>query len=196
MRNTILLIISLLAGTAFATCYSSDFEDSHPCRENRTGYPLTYSDGSSLEVGRVSCFTGYSKYMISEYGKVKGIPVAFKVKHIPCKTITRIVKTKSGTRYFTDLHGNRKIDDEYDVYYSDSTDYREDKFSDIKVELHLNLNVFYDDGIIELYRDDGSLRYKGKLKIEPDESHISTSGDCYNKKGKVTRHTNNADLCQ
>lgn len=88
----------------------------------------------------------------------------------------------------------------YQIKYTDSANISFE-YSISKSIMELSSDYYIDDNIIEIYRDDGTLRYKGELTYEPGNLEelptYKTRGWCYNKTGtKETRKTNNVTLCK
>jgi len=89
----------------------------------------------------------------------------------------------------------------YQIKYSDSAQVGFDVSKYNKAQIELDNSYYIDNEIIEIYRDDGTLRYKGELTyihgdLENRPSY-KTRGWCYNKLGtKETRKTNNVRLCK
>jgi len=88
----------------------------------------------------------------------------------------------------------------YQITYSDSADITYE-YSIEKTQVELIPEYFVDGNIIEIYRDDGTIKYKGELIFVPGDKEnfplYKTRGWCYNKTGtKETRKTNNISLCE
>jgi hypothetical protein len=88
----------------------------------------------------------------------------------------------------------------YQITYSDSADITYE-YSIEKTQIELSPEYFVDGNIIEIYRDDGTIKYKGELIFVPGDKEnfpsYKTRGWCYNKTGtKETRKTNNVSLCK
>jgi hypothetical protein len=79
--------------------------------------------------------------------------------------------------------------------YSDTMQIVSDFSKDPKHIIKQSSNAFLNGDTIELYRNDGSLRYKGFVNVV--DSLVITKGQCYNKLGsKPIKKTNNADFCK
>lgn len=88
----------------------------------------------------------------------------------------------------------------FQITYSDSADITHD-YAIEKARIELDPDYFVEGDIIEIYREDGTIRYKGDLIFVPgDEENFpsyKTRGWCYNKTGtKEVRKTNNVSLCK
>ena len=88
----------------------------------------------------------------------------------------------------------------YQITYSDSADITFE-YSIEKTQIELNSEYFVDGSIIEIYRDNGTIKYKGELIFVPSDKEnfpsYKTRGWCYNKLGtKEIRKTNNVSLCK
>jgi len=82
------------------------------------------------------------------------------------------------------------------ITYSDSMDLVWDFESELLThQVKQTPNAFVENDTLELYRDSGTLRYRGWVRIQ--DTLVVTKGYCYNEQGtKPTRKTNNADLCK
>lgn len=185
MRN-LLVAIALSFVTVFATCEDNDFKNDLPCSKISYGYPL-YSNGDKYEVGKWVCFGKDEQTRTYKDTTIQGIPVSLYGWYKPCKEIVDITPQKS-------FKFETKTVYEYLVDFGRETVFEPILEKGSFYTVRVTSDVFYEASVIELYREDGTLRYKGRVLLS--DSSVSTSGDCYNKKGKVTRHTNNADLCQ
>ena len=56
-----------------------------------------------------------------------------------------------------------------------------------------NIVVSYGE-TVEVFRNDGTLRFRGNYKLGDDFFHVT--GHCYTKNGKQGRYVNNADFCK
>ena len=88
----------------------------------------------------------------------------------------------------------------YQVKYSDSVKV-DFEYSSTKTRVELNPDYFVDGNSIEIYRTDGTLRYRGELTYVPGDLEnlptYKTRGWCYNKAGNMeARKTNNVGLCK
>lgn len=87
----------------------------------------------------------------------------------------------------------------YHIEYADSARIGFDFTEKSKIEL--SADYYVENDFVEIYRDDGTLKYKGELLYEEETAEklptYKTRGWCYNKTGtKETRKTNNVTLCK
>lgn len=87
----------------------------------------------------------------------------------------------------------------YHIEYADSARIGFDFTEKSKIEL--SADYYVENDFVEIYRDDGTLKYKGELLYEEETVEklptYKTRGWCYNKTGtKETRKTNNVTLCK
>ena len=88
----------------------------------------------------------------------------------------------------------------YRIQYSDSAQI-DFNYSENKTKIELSSDYYIEDNTIEIYRNDGTLKYKGELIYIPGTLEnlpsYKTRGWCYNKLGtKELRKTNNVNLCK
>ncbi|MCQ2106411.1 MAG: hypothetical protein MJZ26_11545, partial [Fibrobacter sp.] len=85
---------------------------------------------------------------------------------------------------------------EYEIVYSPNITYDFDTTKKPVYTFKQNVNSFMYNDTIELYRDDGTLKYKGII-VDNGNNTLSTKGVCYGADGiKEIRRTNNADFCK
>lgn len=85
---------------------------------------------------------------------------------------------------------------EYEVVYSQDITYDFDTTKKPVYFFKQNVNSFMYNDTVELYRDDGTLKYKGII-VDNGNNTLSTKGVCYGVDGiKEIRRTNNADFCK
>lgn len=171
----LVLIIACLIGYNFASCNYSDFAYSEPCTVTSDSYP-------EISIGETACFTSSDKLEIKAVSNttVNGIPVSIWRYHNPCKTVTNIIHKNNG---------------KYMTVFSSATSYTPDYSRGSWYVIQKSYKVYHKGDYIELYRNNGTLRYKGRVDVSDDA--VWTSGECYNKNGSApTRHTNNADICR
>ena len=181
------IILAMLVSAIYTyaqECERADMENNKPCYQRFTEYP-TYSSGERYQENTGVCF-GEFFHVLRPYRDttVNGIPVTVLTWYRPCKKVNQI-------NYRPNYPSNYK----YIVYYDSETTYSYIVGSKSYYGIRKTDDMFYDDDTVELFRKDGSLRYRGKVKF--DEESVSTSGDCYDKIGATpTRHTNNANTCK
>lgn len=182
-RSILAILVSALWAYA-QECERSDMENDKPCYQRFTEYPK-YSNGESYKENTGVCF-GEFFHVLRPYRDttVNGIPVSVNTWFRPCKKVNQI-----------DYRPNYPSYDKYIVYYDSETTYSYIVGSKSYYGIRKTADMFYEDNVVELFRKDGSLRYRGKVNFEGES--VSTSGDCYDKMGATpTRHTNNANTCK
>ena len=173
---------------SFGECNLEHFTESVGCYELTPEWPV-YSSGAKYEIWKSVCYGGrFSVKRAAGDDVIQGIPVVVSRWNRQCKQVIDIVESR---KYVESLN---KYVNEYTTYFSSETTYEIDEGRSPVYVLNKTKDVFFSDGVVELFREDGSLRYRGKLVID---SRVATSGDCFDKAGaKPTRHTNNADTCK
>lgn len=88
----------------------------------------------------------------------------------------------------------------YQIKYSDSANVTFE-FSFTKTRIELSSDYYIDDDFVEIYREDGTLKYRGEITYVPADLEnlptYKTRGWCYDKTGtKEIRKTNNVNLCK
>ena len=191
----LVVTIAITAICSFSNCKYSDLYDSMPCTEVSVAkYPAFYN-GNLLKIGELSCFTDFGSNKEVGEDVRHGIPVTRMVRVNPCKMVDDItVEHKLKTTYGFNGTESRYIP-EYTVHYSGETSFFINSDWGEWYEIRKTPDIVYENGLIEIFRRNGTLRYRGRIIKENGD--ISTVGDCYNKSGSAsTRHTNNADTCK
>lgn len=87
------------------------------------------------------------------------------------------------------------VESAYETVFSDSLIKTLDKSTSPKFVAKQSADVFVERDTLELYRKNGTLRYRGVVKVI--DTLVTTKGFCFDKKGiKEIRRTNNAMSCE
>ena len=211
-----LVAISLLvAVSAFGSCYDFSVNSPECIYEEIQSWP-TYSNGEQFYVGSTVC-KGYIK-TLERYNYIKqGIPMEFSAHRKACRTVEKIEKKKRGEnvccarlyeagtpRYKECLASDYGYCSTVVFYFvTYSRDLVEDaEFTERSKSWKLqdDPNIVMIGDSVDVFRDDGTLKYRGYISIQKDGSvsePVRTSGFCYDRKsGKPTRRVNNVSLCK
>ena len=181
-RTSLAILVSALWAYA-QECNSEAMEKKMPCYQRFVDYP-TFSSGERYKEELWVCFHQWHTVQSYKDTTVQGLPVSLNAWYRPCKEIT-------GVEYKPAYPGDYK----YVAYYGMETLYEIMPNKGTYLLIRETQDTYYENSVIELFRADGSLRYRGKVML--DRMQLSTSGDCYDKTGsKPTRHTNNANTCK
>jgi hypothetical protein len=210
-----LVAISLLvAVSAFGYCIDFSVNSPECLQDERSSWPA-YSNGEQYYVGSIVC-RGYIKTPERTYHMKQGIPMEFRAHRKACRTVEKIEKKKRGepgccARIYdvgTALYKDCLVTDyghcSTVVYYI--VTFSRDLVKDVSLsEESMSWNLQEDPNIImigdsvDVFRDDGTLKYRGYISIQTDGSvtePVRTAGFCYDRKsGKPTRRVNNVSLC-
>lgn len=175
-----------------------------------------YSDGSPYEVGKYTCIGSNREPEKFKYVK-QGIPLVLVAYRMICRKIESIEK-----HFYADFdccqnkigrnHPSYKkcVDGEisfcntkffYWTRYSEELD-ENAPFDETSMiwELDNDPNVVRMGDSVEVFRDDGTLKYRGYMSLKRaaagNKEPVRTSGFCYDRSGKQTKRVNNADVCK
>ncbi len=214
--------ILVAASLSWSTCFDHD-RDIVECFYDTTNVWPTYSDGQKISKGDDICWgTLKSGYVVTHTDSAYGI--TFVIKH-PYKQVCRNVvgiflatipdykyvadtafclrKYSTGANKETCVRRKWETKKQYykkNIYiieYSKSKVYTQDYEAEPQYEIVQNERVFFDPStnIVELYREDGTLRYEGSTQFQGLK--LLTHGHCFDKaNGNMGRKTNNPDICK
>ena len=194
MRQILLATLVTAMCVYAQECDKTDMEKARPCHQVFQDYP-TFQSGDRYMVGGWVCFSKWPTIQSYKDTTIKGIPVDLNTWYRPRKEVTDIERSaRRNPNYGIYLNAPMYIQ-EYVVLYGNKTVYEPLPDGESFYLVRNTPDVYYENGIIEVFRKDGSLRYKGKIMFENES--VNTSGDCYNKTGSaITKHTNNASTCK
>lgn len=220
--RTLLLILAI---TVYAFSYCPDFKENSPrCLRDTTVNLPTYSDGSYMKKGESVCKR--DTYVETDTLQLQGVTVSVNYMTKVCRKIIGFGKVTrldfdccsdyaARERKYTKDSNKKPMDVYSDAYgkcihyeytpcvntdgyitgYDEKYDIEYD-YKDKRLFIKESPNAFVSGDTIEMFRDDGTLRYRGFVSIKNNDILI-TKGDCYNKSGtSKTRMTNNASLCK
>lgn len=214
--------ILVAASLSWSICFDHD-RDIVECFYDTTDVWPTYSDGQAISKGNDICWnTLKSGYAVTHADSAYGI--SFVVKH-PYKQVCRFVmniflvpisdykfvadtgfclrKYSSSANQETCVRHKWETKKQYykkNVYiteYSKNKTYTQNYEATPEYEIIQNERVFYNSStnIVELYREDGTLRYEGTAQFQ--DKKLLTHGHCFDKaNGNMGRKTNNPDICK
>jgi hypothetical protein len=184
------VIIAFAAISCFSDCTISDYSYSRPCYFVSDTFP-TFTDGRPMEIGEWSCATNFGESKETDETKRNGIPVTKMIRVMPCK---KIIDIRVDTKVKTEYGRESRYIPVYAIIYGAETHYAPDPVWGEWYVVRKTRDMVYEGDAIEIFRKNGTLRYRGRIIKDGD---ISTVGDCYNSTGNArTRHTNNADTCK
>lgn len=211
-----LVAISLLAAvSAFGYCFDFSVNSPGCIHDERQSWP-TYSNGEPYYVGSTVCI-GYLNQAETFKHMKQGIPMEFSAHRKACRKVEKIEEKKSGnppccagiytvgTSAYRDClessHGYCSTKVTYHIEFS--RELVEDvSFEQSTMSWHLqdDPNVVMIGDSVDVFRDDGTLKYRGFISIKESglvDEPVRTSGFCYDRKsGKPTRRVNNVSLCK
>lgn len=218
----LLFAILVLVSLSWSFCLDHD-RDIVDCFYDTTSVWPTYSDGQKINKGEQICWgTIKPGYITTFIDTTYEIP--FVVKY-PYKQVCRVVlnifvkriddfisvaDTGFCFRKYSSLANQetcvrrrwetkkQKIQKPiYITEFSKEKYYTQDFEASPIYEIKQTETVFYDTtlGKVELYREDGTLRYEGYVHFQ--DLKLSTHGNCFDKNtGAMGRKTNKPDICK
>lgn len=214
------VLLLLVSVSAFGYC-NFFYLNTNDCIMKETDDWPIYSDGTPLKEGGTICI-GHVKEVEKIEFKKQGIPIELNGYRAACRVIESIKLRFHGdreccSRNYTVGTGAYRYCLEAEQgpcatksYYL--THFSRDLIEDVGFQDEASTWQLKDDpnfvligDSIDVFRDDGTLKYRGFLSITRNayESNgakitepVKTSGFCYDKKGKQTKRVNNVDACK